>query len=282
MWHGMGDNCCDDLSMGRVKLLIQKEIPNIYIHSIKIGETPTSDRSFGFFGNINKHIDQACQQLQEDPALSNGYNGLGFSQGGLFMRALLQRCPYPKMKKLVTFGSPHAGVASPPSCKQGDFLCEAMRRSISNGVYSYYIQNSIIQAQYYKDPKRIDEYLKNSIFLPYINNEIEVNQTYIDRIKQLEKFVVIKFTLEKMIDPVESTWFGFYGKNGNPLPLQDTDLYKQDRLGLKYLDEKDKIDFLELETLHMQIPDHYLVEVASKYFKDPAPEIPDFFVQAYN
>lgn len=33
-----GDSCCNPLSMGAIKKLIEENIPNVYVHSIKIGK----------------------------------------------------------------------------------------------------------------------------------------------------------------------------------------------------------------------------------------------------
>ncbi|OLY81562.1 Palmitoyl-protein thioesterase 1 [Smittium mucronatum] len=201
MWHMLGDDCCSDFSNNFIKN-IKSVIPNAYVYSVKVGITPAGDRINGYFGNSKIQVDLICQQLKSNPALANGYNGLGFSQGGLLMRALLQRCPYPKMNSLVTFGSPHAGVSSPP-CKDalGSF-CNSVSKSINSGVYKPLIQNAIVPAQYYKDPKNINEYLKKSILLPDINNEIK---DYVNRIKQLKKFVMVKFSQEQIVKPALST-----------------------------------------------------------------------------
>lgn len=46
------------------------------------------------------------------------------------------------------------------------------------------------------------------------------------------RFVLLKWLKEIDVVPVESTWFGFYGKNGTVLPLEQTDLYKKVRFNL--------------------------------------------------
>merc|ERR1712150_307529 len=38
LWHGMGDSCCNPLSMGRIKRQIETARPGIYVHSIEIGD----------------------------------------------------------------------------------------------------------------------------------------------------------------------------------------------------------------------------------------------------
>lgn len=37
LWHGMGDSCCNPLSMGSIVNLIQKTLPGTYVHSLRIG-----------------------------------------------------------------------------------------------------------------------------------------------------------------------------------------------------------------------------------------------------
>lgn len=39
----------------------------------------------GFFANMNELVDKACEQIQKDPKLKDGYHAVGFSQGGLFL-----------------------------------------------------------------------------------------------------------------------------------------------------------------------------------------------------
>lgn len=35
--------------------------------------------------NINKQVEDACQQITKDEKLAKGYNSVGFSQGGQFL-----------------------------------------------------------------------------------------------------------------------------------------------------------------------------------------------------
>ena len=38
-------------------------------------------------------VREVCEMIAADPELANGYNAVGFSQGGQFLRAVAQRCP---------------------------------------------------------------------------------------------------------------------------------------------------------------------------------------------
>ena len=63
----------------------------------------------GFFKPVNEQVDEVCQKIKSDPHLQDGYNALGFSQGGQFLRAVAQRCPN-KMRTLISVGGQHQGV----------------------------------------------------------------------------------------------------------------------------------------------------------------------------
>lgn len=52
------------------------------------------DFASGFFGSANDEVERACQKIAEHPELkgAEGINMIGFSQGGQFLRAVVQRC----------------------------------------------------------------------------------------------------------------------------------------------------------------------------------------------
>ncbi len=43
------------------------------------------DVTNGFLMNVNDQITMVCKKLQTDPKLQQGYNAIGFSQGGQFL-----------------------------------------------------------------------------------------------------------------------------------------------------------------------------------------------------
>ena len=38
-----------------------------------------------YFRNVNEQVTEVCDELSKDAALANGYNAIGFSQGGQFL-----------------------------------------------------------------------------------------------------------------------------------------------------------------------------------------------------
>ncbi|KAJ3413720.1 Palmitoyl-protein thioesterase 1 [Chytridiales sp. JEL 0842] len=222
--------------MGYITSLIQEELPGTYVHSIRVGETEEEDRNHGFFDLLNRQVEEVCQQLKKDPILSDGFNGLGFSQGGLFLRAYVQRCNNPPVHNLVTFGSPHMGVLDSPGCDgKNTANCMLMRRLIKSGAYLPWVQNRVVQAQYFKDPRNLEAYYAGNVFLPQLNNELAAskNMTYKLNLASLNKFAMIRFSEEQTVVPAESTWFGFYDENLEPVEMRKQPLYFEDWLGLK-------------------------------------------------
>ncbi|KAK6048120.1 hypothetical protein COOONC_14375 [Cooperia oncophora] len=38
IWHGMGDSCCNPMSMGRIKRLIEENVDGVYVKSLMFGQ----------------------------------------------------------------------------------------------------------------------------------------------------------------------------------------------------------------------------------------------------
>ncbi|XP_012221178.1 palmitoyl-protein thioesterase 1 [Linepithema humile] len=268
LWHGMGDSCCFTFSLGKIQEILQNEIPGIYINSIRIGNNVIEDVENSYFGNINEQIKNVCEQLSQDTRLQNGYNAIGFSQGAQFLRAVAQRCPNPPMLNLISLGGQHQGVFGIPKCSDTSQLCNYMRRMLHLGAYLWYIQKSLIQASYWHDPLKEDEYRKKNMFLADINNENTINTEYKNNLQKLQALILVKFENDTMVDPAESEWFGFYksGQAEEIQKLQQSELYKQDWLGLRAMEMDGKVHYLSLPGDHLQFTANWFINnIIKKY-----------------
>jgi palmitoyl-protein thioesterase len=54
-----------------------------------------------------------CEQLAGIEALHSGFDAMGFSQGGQFLRGFVERCNHPPVRNLITWGSQHNGIGIP-------------------------------------------------------------------------------------------------------------------------------------------------------------------------
>lgn len=257
LWHGMGDTCCFPFSMGAVKdALLKSGIP--YVHSIMIGNSIIEDEYHGFFGNMNDIVQQVCEQLKKDPRLQGGFNAIGFSQGGQFMRAYVQRCNSPPVRNLISFGGQHFGISDIPDCTAtNQTLCKLMAELLGLGAYLPGINTFSVQAQYFRDPMAKDLYLTRNVFLADINNERPVkNMTYKENLISLQNLVLIKFEYDTVVVPRSSEWFeplrwGTLDPDAI-IPYNETPLYIEDWIGLKTLDRLGRLHFLSCPTNHMR------------------------------
>lgn len=69
--------------------------------------------------------------------------------------------------------------------------------------------------------------------------------------------VLVKYTNDVSLIPNESTWFGFYARNGKKLSMEETDVYRKDKLGLKKLVEEGKLIRLESPLEHLKLDENW-------------------------
>lgn len=271
LWHGMGDSCCNPVSMGSIKTYIEKDLPGIYVRSLMIGNNIGEDIENGFLMNVNDQVTEVCKKLTSDKKLANGYNAIGFSQGGQFLRAVAQRCPVPPMRNLISIGGQHQGIYGLPHCPgNNNKICDMVRKFLNYGAYVSYVQNHIVQAEYWHDPLQEEEYREKSIFLADINLENHSNVTYKKNLLQLKNLVLVKFNNDSMVYPRESEWFGFYkpGQGKETYSVWESPLYKEDRIGLKKLNDTGRLHFLSVDGDHL----HFTLEwfhknIVSRFLK---------------
>lgn len=272
LWHGLGDNY-NTTSMGRIKELIENTLPDTFVHSVYIDEDPALDERRSIFGDANSELAIACEQLLQIPELSNGFAGIGFSQGGLFMRALIEKCPNISVSTLITFGSPHLGVLELPLCsKDDDWLCKRRNAFLKSQVWLPLVQKTVIPAQYFRDPAQYSSYTKYSHFLANINNERpeEIDEDAKERFSQIGRLVLIKFTKDTTLVPKESAFFEEVDPHtGRTVPFTKTQLFQDDLIGLRKLFIEDKVSFYDIDDEHMRFLDDFFVDILHEYFGAP-------------
>ena len=130
------------------------------------------------------------------------------------------------------------------------------------------MQSRLVPAQYFRDPDDLDAYLENSNFLADINNERYFkNATYKENLKQLDKFAMYVFADDTTVVPKETAWFSEVDTaTGQVTRVQERKLYKEDWLGLRFLDERKRLDFRVAEGRHMQLTEEMLVDAFKTYF----------------
>eukprot|EP00122_Pirum_gemmata_P021137 Pgem_evm1s19716 len=69
--------------MGNIQKMFEADL-GVYVKSLMIGQNSVADTANGFLMDVNKQIEFACEELKKDEKLKNGFNAIGFSQGGQF------------------------------------------------------------------------------------------------------------------------------------------------------------------------------------------------------
>lgn len=251
--------------------LLNNTIGPTYTYNIRLDDDPSADRTATFIGNLTLQVDKVCKDLASDPILSAApaINAIGFSQGGQFMRAYVERCNKPRVSTLVTFGSQHNGISEFQNCESNDWLCQSWRGVLRGNKWTNFVQSRLVPAQYYRHPDDLNAYLEHSNFLADINNERAVkNNTYKKNMEKLNRFAMYIFSEDTTVIPPESAYFAEVNTTSEEVTkLQDRDLYKEDWIGLKSLDKKGRLDFRVAEGGHMQFADGVLADCFDEYFK---------------
>jgi len=171
------------------------------------------------------------------------------------------------------------GISDIPLCRPFDLLCQIARRATKGAVYSSWAQENLVQAQYFRDPTNLETYLSANHFLTSINNELPIsrNATYARNVASLNALVLVLFTEDQTVVPKESAWFGSEVVSGTDelqsfsesdqkvlstvaeradkvtIPMREQPLYRDDWIGLRELDERNRVVFDVCEGEHMQI-----------------------------
>lgn len=254
--------------------LAEEVNPGTFVYYVHLDDDASADRTATFWGNLTIQIEKVCADLASHPVLSKAraINGLGFSQGGQFLRAYVERCNVPPVANLVTFGSQHNGISDFQACAHNDWLCQTWDGLLKRNTWSDFVQSKLVPAQYYRNSDDLENYLKSSNFLADINNErSDKNSTYKKNIIKLERFALYMFKDDKTVVPKQSAWFAELNSTIKAvIKLQDRKIYKEDWIGLRWLDERKRLEFLTTPGEHMQLDSEVLVEAFQKYFS-PVP-----------
>ncbi|RFU30560.1 hypothetical protein B7463_g5765, partial [Scytalidium lignicola] len=267
IWHGLGDNYQAE-GLQSIGVLADEIHPGTLVYYIHIDDDSSADRTASFLGNLTLQIDKVCSDLASHPILSTApaVDALGFSQGGQFLRAYVERCNFPPVRSLITFGSQHNGISEFQSCGSTDWVCKGTEGLLRLNTWSSFVQSRLVPAQYFRDPNQYEDYLQYSNFLADINNERAIkNETYKQNLATLEKFVMFMFDDDETVVPKESSWFGEV--NGTEvIPLRNRAIYEEDWIGLKALDEKGALEFKTTSGGHMKLTGEVLKTVFEEYY----------------
>ena len=185
-----------------------------------------------------------CETIYEIDELSDGFDFIGISQGGLLARAYVETCNKYPVRNLITLVSPHGGITQNETLHQ-----------ILPNIYEHEQQSYLSFSGYWRNSSDLDEYFKKCRFLPWLNNEVLTNMSkdYAFNMKMLVNFVLVWSDNDDVVYPKESAKFSFLDKDNNLVGIEDTDLYKNDDLGLRFLDETGSFHIHSVSCAHDKV-----------------------------
>ena len=245
VFHGITESC--DMKGTSTLVNDLKRDLGVHVECIEIGN--------GFldtiFKNLQSQVEEACDKIKSNPNFQSKFNILGLSQGTLIGRYIIEKCDMQgQVAKYMSFDGPQMGIGSIPKLTCGTF-CDFLVNMTAPTFYK--LQDTIGPAAYFRFKYDQEYYMEHNTFLKMLNNENEIKDEEIyKRFSSLEKVKLIKNRADSVIVPRESCWFEFYDFEGNNIvPLEESEFYIKDFIGLRKLIEEGKVIFTEFTGEHI-------------------------------
>jgi palmitoyl-protein thioesterase len=172
------------------------------------------------------------------------------------------------MQNLISLGAPQQGVNQYPRCEQNlGTLCKTFQSVINTFGYFWLFQKLLAPATYWHDTNE-EAYRKGSTFLAVINNENHYNADYVLNLHRLRRIVLVKYENDQAIIPSESAWFGYYDKDRVNFPMEETEVYKRDKLGLKTLVDSGRLIRIVSPGDHLDLYEVWFMQKVMPYLKE--------------
>ena len=245
VFHGIVDNC----EMKNTSQLVNdlRRDLDVHVECIEIGNGYMDT----IFKNLQAQVEEACEKIKSNPNFQSKFSILGISQGTLIGRYVIEKCNMQgQVMRYMSFDGPQMGIGSVPKLTCGAF-CDFLV-NITSPIF-YGLQDRIAPAAYYRYKYDQEYYRQHNKFLKMLNNENEEKDEEIyKRFSSLEKVKLIRSKDDSIIVPKESSWFMFYDESGkNIVPLEESEFYKKDFIGLRKLNEEGKLSFAEFRDDHV-------------------------------
>ncbi|XP_045511483.1 lysosomal thioesterase PPT2 homolog [Colias croceus] len=247
-------------SMEIISRRIQEKHPGTKIYNVNRFESWSSlETMWHQVLEIGKDVANISSQYPE------GINLIGYSQGGLVARGIVQTFPNVSVDTFISLSSPQAGQYG------AGFLHVVFPGLVKESAYELFysrVGQHTSVGNYWRDPYHQPLYEKYSVYLPYINNHIvsEKSNDFKTNLLRLKRLVLIGGPDDQVITPWQSSQFGYYNANETVIEMRGQDIYTLDRIGLRALDTSGRLHVVTVPAvnhfnwhMNVSIVDDYLL-----------------------
>ncbi|XP_068621328.1 lysosomal thioesterase PPT2 homolog [Battus philenor] len=247
-------------SMEIIKFRIQEKHPGTVVYNVN---------RFESWSSLETMWHQVLEIGQDVANISSkhpeGINVIGYSQGGLVARGIIQTFPNISVDTFISLSSPQAGQYG------AGFLHVVFPGLVKETAYELFysrVGQHTSVGNYWKDPYHQKLYETYSVYLPYINNHIqsEKSEDFKNNLLKLKRLVLIGGPDDQVITPWESSQFGYYDVNETVVEMKGQDIYLEDHIGLRTLDEGGRLHIVTVPGvnhfnwhMNVSIVDDYLL-----------------------
>ncbi|XP_063720986.1 lysosomal thioesterase PPT2-A-like isoform X2 [Symsagittifera roscoffensis] len=246
-------------------LLGQKYRPLVLIHGVTSSYTEFDTMKkfvkedypeievFALDGNFNDDL-SVLSLLEQVPGFSSllfnitstygDVTLLGFSQGGIVSRGVVQMSDNDNIHTFISLSAPGFGEYGIPPDLPFPFYTKHLTKEEVYHICYRNLGQTISVCNYWTDPTEREKYLKYNYYLPPLNNELPhaSAQRYKENFLKLKKLVLVGGPDDGTIIPWQSAHYTFYDKNLTVLPYYNQPTYIQDSYGLRTLNERGGVD----------------------------------------
>ncbi|XP_075991948.1 palmitoyl-protein thioesterase 2 [Anticarsia gemmatalis] len=222
-------------SMEMIKLRIEEQHPGTIVYNVNRFESWSSLESMW-----HQVLEIGMDIANISASHPEGINLIGYSQGGLIARGIVETFPNVSVSTFISLSSPQAGQYG------AGFLHLVFPGLVKDTVwqlfYSKVGQHTSV-GNYWNDPYHQKLYETYSVYLPYINNELPSAKSddFKANLLKLKRLVLIGGPDDQVITPWQSSQFGYYNGNETVIEMREQDIYKEDRIGLRTLDKSGRL-----------------------------------------
>uniref|UniRef100_F6T0U6 palmitoyl-CoA hydrolase n=1 Tax=Ciona intestinalis TaxID=7719 RepID=F6T0U6_CIOIN len=243
--HGILDDAKD---LSHLTKFITKHHPGTEVHTLDLFDHYHSFIPLWDQLDTIKNFTAPIMQKAKD-----GVHLIGYSQGGIVGRGLVQTSNDHNIHNFIALSSPLNGQFGDTSFINWLFP-SALKEELYKIFYTHYGQLWSI-GNYWKDPHHPLMYRQYSDYLAALNNEslredFKFPSSWKGNLLRLKNMMLIGGPDDGVIAPWQSAHFGCYNKEEKVIPMRKLQMYQKDEIGLKTLDETGRLQECTIPGVH--------------------------------